>query len=626
MSRIQILPDILSNKIAAGEVVERPSSVVKELLENSIDANSSRIIIDIENGGRSLIRISDNGSGMNRDDAMLSIERYATSKIRTDSDLYSIKTLGFRGEALPSIASVSQFSLITRDEFSETGTQILIDGGKIKSVTEVGTSVGTMIDVKNLFYNTPARRKFLKSTNAEMGHIADTLSGIALGRPEIGFQLVHNGKMVKKWPVSSNPLDRISAVFGQDIRGGLHKIELETENASVFGWISSPSITQSTSQKIYLYVNGRFIRDRGLQHALFEGYQGRLMKGRFPIAVLFIKVPFEQLDVNVHPAKHEIRFAGYRYVHETLKAAVFKAWNIIDHIKPEPVSIEIPTHNHISRIDRSSAALLFSQNRHEAKEIPFQAPFQKTTFTYDEPSEKETISEKQSLYSASINSTVQGKSRPQQANYTDYPGAQKDPYLSTGILTPLRVIGQLYNTYIICESENEFILFDQHAAHERILFEQLKRKAQKSGSPAQKLLIPEIIDFGYSESAILEKLLPGLLSFGLEIEPFGGNTFAVKAIPSLISDKEVKPFIVEMVEKISDIGFADGIEKTIDDCLIMMACHGAIRANQALSEKEMKGIIDQLALCENPSHCPHGRPIRISWPISELEKKFKRIL
>ncbi len=625
MSRIIILPDILSNKIAAGEVVERPSSVVKELLENSIDANSSRIIIDIENGGRSLIRISDNGSGMNRDDAMLSIERYATSKIRTDADLFSIKTLGFRGEALPSIASVSHFSLITRDESSETGTQILVDGGKIKSVTEVGAPVGTMIDVKNLFYNTPARRKFLKSTNAEMGHIADILSGIALGRPEIGFQLVHNGKMVKKWPVSSNPLDRISAVFGQDIRRELHKIELETENASVFGWISSPSITQSTSQKIYLYVNGRFIRDRGLQHALFEGYQGRLMKGRFPIAVLFIKVPFEQLDVNVHPAKHEIRFAGYRYVYDTLKAAVFKAWNITDPNKPKPVSIELPTHSYISRIDRSSAAISFSQNRHEAKEFPFQTPSQKTTFTYDESSEKETISEKQALYSASIYSTIQNKSLLQQGNYTDHPEAQKGHYRSTGIQIPFRVIGQFHNTYIVCESENEFILLDQHAAHERIVFEQLKRKAHKAGSPAQKLLIPEIIDFGYSESAILEKLLPGLLEFGLEIEPFGGNTFAVKAIPALISDREIKPLIVEMVEKISDIGFADGIEKTIDDCLIMMSCHGAIRANQALSEKEMKGIIDQLALCENPSHCPHGRPIRIRWSLSELEKKFKRI-
>ncbi len=626
MSRIQILPDILSNKIAAGEVVERPSSVVKELLENSIDANSSRIIIDIENGGRSLIRISDNGSGMNRDDALLSIERYATSKIHTDSDLYSIKTLGFRGEALPSIASVSHFSLITRDESSETATQILIDGGKIRSVTEVGAPVGTMIDVKNLFYNTPARRKFLKSTNSEMGHIADTLSGIALGRPEIGFQLVHNGKIVKKWPLSTNPLDRVSSVFGQDIRKDLQKIELETENVSVFGWISSPLITQSTSQKIYLYVNGRFIRDRGLQHALFEGYRGRLMKGRFPIAVLFIKVPFEQLDVNVHPAKHEIRFAGYRTVYETLKAAVFNAWNTIDHKKPQPVSIEMSTPIHISPIDRSPAALLFTQNRHEEKEIPFQASFQKTNFQYDELSEKKIISEKRSPYSSSIHSTFQGKKRPEQALYDDYPTAQKDLNLSTGIQIPFRVIGQFHNTYIVCESENEFILLDQHAAHERILFEQLKRKADKSGSPAQKLLIPEIIDFGYSESAILEKLLPGLLDFGLEIEPFGGNAFAVKAVPSLLSDREIKPLIVEMVEKISDIGFAGGIEKTLDDCLILMACHGSIRANQALSEKEMMGIIDQLALCENPSHCPHGRPIRISWPVSELEKKFKRIL
>ena len=368
MSRIKILPEILSNKIAAGEVVERPASVVKELLENSIDAGSTRIIIDIENGGRSLIRISDNGSGMNHDDALLSIERYATSKIHNDTDLFSIRTLGFRGEALPSIASVSRFSMITRDRDSETGTHILADGGRIRNVSEAGTPIGTMIEVKQLFFNTPARRKFLKSTNTEMGHIAETISGVALGRPEIGFQLVHNGKKIKTWPLAKDPFDRVSAVFGQDIRSDLHEIELKTEDASVFGWISSPSLTRSSSQKIYLYVNGRFIRDRGLQHALFEGYRGRLMKGRFPVAVLFIQVPYEQLDVNVHPTKHEVRFTGYRKVYETLKASVFKAWDRIDHPKKRSYASEKGVPGRATKAASNFSSDLSSKKHYEEKD------------------------------------------------------------------------------------------------------------------------------------------------------------------------------------------------------------------------------------------------------------------
>ncbi|MFH2065662.1 MAG: DNA mismatch repair endonuclease MutL [Pseudomonadota bacterium] len=620
MPRIQILPDILSNKIAAGEVVERPASVVKELLENAIDANSSRILIDIENGGRSLIRISDNGSGMNRDDALLSIERYATSKIHTDADLFSIKTLGFRGEALPSIAAVSRFSLTTRDTSSETGTRILIDGGKIRNVMEVGTPVGTMIDVNNLFYNVPARRKFLKASDTEMGHILETVSAVALGCPEIGFRITNNGKTVKNWPPTDNPLDRVSSVFGQDIRGDLHKLRMESQDVTVYGWISSPSLTRSTSQKIYLYVNGRFIRDRGLQHALFEGYRGRLMKGRFPVAVLYIDVPHEQLDVNVHPTKHEVRFTGYRNVYETLKSAVFQTWDNIEHKKFKPITQNQRKQNTLFPSHETERTPAFSKNPHQNKEIPFPVSSQEPLLELDD--RKEIIAEEQYPYLSSRHSVNHISRTP----HHDDPEMQKEHVPSTETQAPLAVIGQLHNTYIVCESENELILFDQHAAHERVLFEHLKRKSKITGSLAQKLLIPEIIDLGYQESITLGKLIPGLLHYGLEIEPFGGTAFAVKTIPSLISDKEVKPFIMEMVESITDIGFSDGIEKILDECLILMACHGSIRGNQALSAKEMTGLIDQLASCENPSHCPHGRPTRISWPIVELEKKFKRIL
>jgi len=616
MSKIKILPEILSNKIAAGEVVERPASVVKELLENSIDADSTRIIIDIENGGRSLIRVSDNGSGMNHDDALLSIERYATSKIHNDADLFSIRTLGFRGEALPSIASVSRFSMITRDRESETGTHILADGGRIRNVSETGAPIGTMIEVKQLFFNTPARRKFLKSTNTEMGHIAETISGIALGRPKIGFQLLHNGKKIKNWPLATDPFDRVSAVFGQDIRSDLHGIQLKTEDASVSGWISSPSLTRSSSQKIYLYVNGRFIRDRGLQHALFEGYRGRLMKGRFPVAVLFIQVPVEQLDVNVHPTKHEVRFAGYRKVYETLKASVFKVWDGIDHPKKRSFASEKWISGSAPEAPPIHSSDSSSKSRYEEKEIPFQRRYHKASFEIIQPSEQEV----------SIAETTHKYHKTQKDLSIKTDKSEEEGFQDKSILSSINVIGQLHNTYIICESENEMVIIDQHAAHERILFEQLKKKSLRSSSPAQKYLIPETVDLGFKESAILEKLIPGLAEFGLEIEPFGGCTFAIKSAPEIISDKEIKPLILEIVDKIGDIGFSEGIERTMDNCLILMACHGSIRAGQRLSEREIKALVDQLECCENTQHCPHGRPIRVSWQLAVLEKKFKRIV
>jgi DNA mismatch repair protein MutL len=616
MSKIKILPEILSNKIAAGEVVERPASVVKELLENSIDAGSTRIIIDIENGGRSLIRVSDNGSGMNHDDALLSIERYATSKIYNDTDLFSIRTLGFRGEALPSIASVSRFSMITRDRDSETGTHILADGGRIRNVSETGAPIGTMIEVKQLFFNTPARRKFLKSSNTEMGHIAEIISSIALGRPEIGFQLVHNGKKIKNWPLAKAPFDRVSVVFGQDIRSDLHEIQLKTEDVSVSGWISSPTLTRSSSQKIYLYVNGRFIRDRGLQHALFEGYRGRLMKGRFPVAVLFIQVPCEQLDVNVHPTKHEVRFAGYRKVYETLKASVFKAWDKVDTPKKRSVVSGKWVPESAPEAAPNLSSDLSSKTRYEEREIPFQRRYNEASFEIIRPSEKDgALSETMHEYLVAEKDL---------SIKTDK--SEEDDFQSKSILPSINIIGQLHNTYIICESENGMVMIDQHAAHERILFEQLKKKSLQSSSPAQKYLIPETVDLGYKESAILEKLIPGLADFGLEIEPFGGCTFAIKSAPEIISDKEIKPLILEIVDKIGDIGFSEGIERILDNCLILMACHGSIRAGQRLSEQEIKALVYQLECCENTQHCPHGRPIKVSWPLADLERKFKRII
>lgn len=591
MSAIRILPDILSNKIAAGEVVERPASVVKELIENAVDAGSTKIMVDIENGGRSLIRVSDNGIGMNHDDALLSLERYATSKIHDENDLFSIKTLGFRGEALPSIASVSRFRMVTRDEASQTATEIQVEGGRIKHVSETGGPVGTMITVEKLFYNTPARRKFLKSAGTETGHVGETVSAIALGRPGIQFRLVHNSKTVKHWPAVESSLDRALAVLGGDLRHDLLRLEASAGRISLSGWISSPAVTRSTSQKIYIYVNGRYIRDRGLQHALFEGYRGRLMRGRFPVAVLFIEVPFDRLDVNVHPAKHEVRFSEYKNLYEALKSSAYHAWSRSTR-RPAGAGIDIPD----------------TPSRYESSAGPVSNP--------DLP--------------MAVSETLSGYDRNQAYESGDIasrqpPEAQMDLWTDTAAET-LRAIGQIHNTYIVCESEGGIVLIDQHAAHERIVFEKLKKMSRAGGRPVQHLLVPETIETGFKEAALLEKLMPELHTLGLEIEPFGGNTFVVKSVPALIADREARPLVLEILAKAADTGFSEDLERALDECLILMACHGAIRANQPLSEIEMNDLLHQLSACENRSTCPHGRPVRIEWTLTQLEKAFKRIV
>jgi len=597
MSKIKILPEILSNKIAAGEVVERPASVVKELVENALDAAGSRISIEIEKGGRSLIRVSDNGKGMSRDDALLALERYATSKISRDEDLFAISTLGFRGEALPSIASVSRFVLVTKDETSAAGTEISIEGGTIKRVSDVGAPAGTMVTVGQLFFNTPARRKFLKTVNTEMGHIADTVAGFALGRPEVQFRLVHNRKELKSWPAAANHVDRVVDVLGREVKNDLYRIEFDDNAVSVAGWVSSPRITRSTSRGIYIYVNGRFVRDRVIRHALVEGYSGRLMKGKFPVAVLFIKVPYDQVDVNVHPAKHEIRFAQQNRVHDAVAGAVAGTLRFGD--RSEWVTKKSPAEPPPTA--RHQIAEQAAHYGRPQKEFPFQHPAS-------------------SVYEPATSNQQPATSNEQPATSTQAPLWKEKRF------GDLRMIGQVHNTYILCESSAGLILIDQHAAHERILFEQLKRRSEASKAASQKLIIPETIELGYREAQILTELVSDIDNLGLEIEPFGGNTFVVKAVPAQLANREIKPLVIEIVEKMAEIGFAPGLEKALDECLILMACHGAIRANQELSDRQIKGLLDQLDQCDNPSYCPHGRPIWIRWSLKALERSFKRIV
>ncbi len=647
MSKIKILPEILSNKIAAGEVVERPASVVKELVENSLDAGSTRIIVDIARGGRSLIRISDNGSGMNRDDALLALERYATSKIYKDQDLFSINTLGFRGEALPSIASVSRFNLVTRDDSADAGTEIAVNGGKINNVFEVGAPRGTMVSVKQLFFNTPARRKFLKTIGTEMGHIADRIASIALGHPGVHFRLTHNEKIVKNWLATDESIDRVVDVLGNDLKSDLLAINSQSDSLSISGWIASPRANRRTSRSIYIYVNGRFVHDRIVQHALFEGYAQRLVKGQFPVAVIFINVPFDEVDVNVHPAKNEVRFARQKDVHEAVRQTVAQTLHDMDRPGWGPTG--------------ASADPGFQAAQGVAEKMEFErgnseggmrnAEVGKVGVKFE--SRKSEVGKKVSEagdsewkivsnYQDSASSIPDPESSAQQVPHTSHyetrhpVHAPRDPqpasrssqasFWQKKRFGDMRVIGQLHNTYIVCESEAGLILIDQHAAHERILFEMFSARSADRKPSVQRLLVPETIEPGFREAGVLAKILPDLIELGLEIEPFGGNTFVVKAVPVLLAAREVKPLIIEIVEKIVEIGAAPGLSEALDRCRMIMACHGAIRANQALTDKQIKGLLNQLDDCANPSHCPHGRPTWLRWELRMLEKSFKRIV
>ncbi|CAB1065205.1 DNA mismatch repair protein MutL [Olavius sp. associated proteobacterium Delta 1] len=642
MSKIKILPEILSNKIAAGEVVERPASVVKELVENSLDAGSTRIMVDIAQGGRSLIRISDNGSGMSRDDALLALERYATSKIYKDQDLFSINTLGFRGEALPSIASVARFSLVSRDESADAGTEIVVEGGRIKNVVEVGAPRGTMVSVRQLFFNTPARRKFLKTIGTEMGHIADRIASIALGHCGVQFRLSHNDIIVKNWLMTAEPFDRIVDVLGTDLKNDLLAIDSQTDSISITGWIASPRANRRTSRAIYLYVNGRFVRDRIVQHALFEGYAQRLVKGQFPVAVIFINVPFDEVDVNVHPTKNEVRFARQKDVHEAVRQTVAQTLYEMDRPGWEPTGTSGDSGNQATQQVAEAKMMEFGIRNSEVgmrnaevgtRELEFGR--KNTEFgnksAHDSTSEWQRISDFQGQTSKVEHPAISTEPAPrssQPPTRIPYPTSRSSQasIWQKKRFGDMRVIGQLHNTYIVCEAEAGLILIDQHAAHERILFEMFSARSADRKPSVQRLLVPETIELGFREAGVLAKILLDLKELGLEIEPFGGNTFVVKAVPVLLAERQVKPLIIEIVEKIVEIGAAPGLAEALDKCRMIMACHGAIRANQALSEKQIKGMLNQLDDCHNPSHCPHGRPTWLRWELRTLEKSFKRVV
>ena len=649
---IRILPEILSNQIAAGEVVQRPASVVKELVENSIDANAAQITIDMEKGGKSVIRVADDGTGLSRDQALLAIERYATSKIFDQTDLFSIGTFGFRGEALPSIASVSRFCLVTKSKDADTATRVEMAGGKLLQVSETGAPDGTMVEVKHLFFNTPARRKFLKADTTEAGHITDTISGMALGNPEVGFSMHANGRLVRHFPADQDLLHRAMLVLGTDVADQLypmdHVLDHGTGSIHISGVCANPSVTRSTAGRIYLFVNNRLVYDKGIVAAVFRGFAGRIMKGRFPVAVICCELPFDQVDVNVHPSKREIKFLSPQPVYQAVAQAVAAALTAAQkNAAAYAGSRPMPG----SRVSDGQKKTEFE------KDAGFQAAQSAIPWGPGRKSEPNLFSGSAPVPAAANTDAAEIRdvceSAPAGAKAGTKPPVSANELLkSTDPVTPYEtpvpapvprdrphetgtdilekkttaIFGQVMSTYIIAEQDGRLVLVDQHAAHERVVYEKLKHRHAHLPKDSQFLLVPETLELKAGEADLLTGILADLEDLGLVIEPFGGTTFVVKAVPGLLAQKPVTSLVQGIVETLMETGDTAVTEQWLENCLISMACHHAVQANRSMSLQEMESLIKDLFACDNPFHCPHGRPTMVSFDKTRMEKLFKRVV
>lgn len=592
-AKIAILPENLCNQIAAGEVVERPASVVRELVENALDAGARSIIVEVEGGGRKLVRVSDDGEGMGRDDVMLALERHATSKIRHGEDLFRIATLGFRGEAIPSIAAVSRFLLRSRNEESESGWEVKVEGGTVRRAGAVGAPIGTTVEVRDLFFNLPARRKFLRSDETELGHVGDVVTRLALGHPEVQFRFFHNGRTLLDVPRHAALLERIAALLGRPLLKQLHPVDLSgAEPLGIRGFVAAPEAARATSAALFTFINGRFIRDRLVQHAVLEGYRNLIPRGRYPAAVLFLTVAPAEVDVNVHPTKQEVRFREQRLVHDLICTSVRRAlapapWLLT---AEEPQTAAVPAAVRSQPPPPEGLATPLLREAPQAYLPTLQPPHSPATrlgAPVDMPAEA---------------------------------GATAD----SGYFSRLRLIGQFHNSYLVLEDGDDLLLIDQHAAHERIGFERLRAQLQTGDIPRQALLFPKVFRLDFGAAAQLQEHLDELSRFGFEVEPFGGLDFALKGLPQGVDETAGEALVCDVAAEIAAHGASSLAAEAIDRILILLACHGMVRANQRLAPGEMQSLLRELDQVDFKTHCPHGRPVLQRLPLGEIERFFKR--
>lgn len=706
MNRIRLLPEHVANQIAAGEVVERPASVVKELVENSLDAGATRIAVEILAAGRGLIRVVDDGRGMSRDDALLCLERHATSKIASAADLSRVTTMGFRGEALPSIASVSRFTLTTRErtevptpstspteavlatapsaavsgaESAVAATQVVINGGKIVEVKEAGAPHGTTIEVRSLFFNVPARRKFLRSDETERAHIQHWLTTAALAHPQTGFHLTLEGRTVWQLPplpVTDSSESRLDALLQRlrllvgdglalvpvDIAGELESVRVAPADvhasadisppamARVWGWVGAPGVSRGTRDDQHLFVNRRPIENRGLNAAMLEGYHNALMKGRYPLCCLFLELDPSEVDVNIHPAKREVKFhrerAVRRFVAEAVRGAL-EAW----HRPPErqsqpglgggmasgrvPESIA-PAGSIGANVDVPAAGSGFRLDTPQPASVPVPPPHPDlpglrsvappwarrlaasgSAGSGDTAATGAVASPEAIVASAPVTSVA-----PSAVTTSTVATAGPVPLLAI----PLRVVGVIGRLYVVLESDRGLVLLDQHAAHERVLYEQMLRRVQEGGvAPAQRLLLPETIEVSPKDAAFLRENLEVLTRLGVGLSEFGERTFLLDALPPFVKSAQPRRFGLELVDELRAAGATVNAWRLGESVVAKTVCRHSVKANDPLAGPELEALLENLRLCDMPYTCPHGRPTLIEMSFRELEKKFGRV-
>lgn len=597
MGKIRVLPEHVCNRIAAGEVIERPASVVKELVENSLDAGALSIRVNIEKSGTKLIAISDDGSGMDPDDALQCLEPHATSKIFTEKDILEISTFGFRGEAVPSIASISRFTIRTRMKESLEGTEVTSIGGKVVSSAPTGCAPGTEMIVKDLFFNTPARKKFLRSGPTEDSHIQESLMMLALANPHVSFELVMDGRKAFSSPGADSLLPRVRSFFGQEMEKGLMPLKYSASDVKVSGYIARHGFTRTTRREQRIFINGRPVEALPVYQGIRDGYGSLIEKGRFPPVLLFLRVDPFMIDVNVHPAKREIRFKNPQLVSSVVSEAVRSALRVA-----AGPSTSVNTSISL-RAMLEGAGISYTPAPKLEQSLGIVDDFYKNPEPVSAP-EARSYSEPDREVSDYVPSVPRSEPEP------EFPG---------GI--PLKVLGFLGDTYIVASSDAGLVVIDQHAAHERVLYERILKSSGDMAS--QKLLIPVTLEVSKSEMLVAERLGKQLNEAGFEIEPFGQNSLIVNAVPADIRQEN----IVELVHALLDSLLEDdAVVKNSTDLekVAMAACKSAVKANDRLSMAEALSLLRQMAKCELPFSCPHGRPTVINISIGELEKRFGR--
>ena len=633
MPVIRILPDSVVNKIAAGEVVERPASVVKELLENSLDAGARRVTVEVEAGGKRLIRVTDDGCGMIRDDALLALDRHATSKLRSPDDLLAIATLGFRGEALPSIASVSRLVLETRPQEEDVGARIEINGGRMQSVKEVGCAAGAQVTVRALFYNVPARRKFLRSDTTEMGHVASLVTHYALAHPEIAFTLKSGSHTVLGAAPVSSRAERVFQALGRATLDQLIDIGRVTAPVPVFradtwfqqppaeeeppgeimaqGFVSRPEVQRSSSNTIYIFINRRLVRDRILLNAIREAYRHVLPARAYPMVLLFLEMPAREVDVNVHPQKTEVRFRHQGFVHDFVQQAVsgaLKAARPIARFAPATSGAQagqVP-----ARPQRGAPATAPSPSVPEAVALDSDAP---PVEPLELQAPRVPPAEQRLPFSPQAPPAPGPAAPPPQAAA---PSAEE--------LSGLKPLGQIKNSFIVAVNESGLWLIDQHVAHERVLFEGHLRARHQGVVEGQRLLTPALIELTPAQQVLWERIRDELEANGFELDAMGPRTVAVKTAPAGIAAGDIERLLREIFDNVEKESRAVSLDTLQQKIAASVACHAAIKINMPLEDNKMRWLLEQLAGTENPTTCPHGRPIVLQYSLREIQRAFKR--